>query len=194
MAIKILVLDSHPDAQSLCAALAARYVASAAASGHAVTCLKLRELTFDPILHFGYRSPQELEPDLLKAQAMIRACEHLVIVTPLWWASLPSLFKAFIDRTFVRGFSHAFNPAKGIPEKLLKGRSATVIYTQGAPFIYSWLVLGDPFWKMVKRSVLGFSGFSPVRRICFSSIKPGQPHETYAKLLDQVSALGRQGA
>lgn len=194
MGKKILVLDGHPDAESLCAALADRYVAGAVEAGHEVSRLKIRDLAFDPILHFGYRAPQELEPDLLEAQSLIRACEHLVIVTPLWWAGLPALFKGFIDRTFVRGFSHAFNPAKGIPEKLLSGRSATVIYTQGAPFFYSFLFVGDAFWKMVKRGVLGFAGFSPIRRICFSKIQPGQPHDMYAKILDQATALGRQGA
>lgn len=193
MGKKILVLDGHPDGESLCAALAERYVAGATAAGHEVKRLNVRDVAFDPILHFGYRAIQDLEPDLLQAQSMIRACEHLVVVTPLWWAGIPALFKAFIDRTFVRGFSHAFNPAKGIPEKLLKGRSATVIYTQGAPYFYSRLFVGDAFWKMIKRGVLAFSGFAPVRRICFSKIRPAQPHADYAKLLDQAFALGRQG-
>jgi putative NADPH-quinone reductase len=193
MGKKILILDGHPDGRSLCASLAERYVAGAIEAGHEVKRLNVRDLVFDPILHFGYRSPQDLEPDLLEAQALIRACEHLVIVTPLWWAGIPALFKAFIDRTFVRGFSHAFNPAKGIPEKLLKGRSATVIYTQGAPYFYSRLFVGDAFWKMIKRGVLSFSGFAPVSRICFSKIKPAQPHAGYAKILDQAFILGRHG-
>jgi putative NADPH-quinone reductase len=193
MGRKILVIDGHPDAESFCAALADRYVAGAMEAGHEVQRLKVRDLAFDPALHFGYRLPQALEPDLLEAQSLIRACDHLVIVTPLWWAGLPAPFKAFIDRTFIRGFSHAFNPAKRIPEKLLSGRSATVLYTQGSPFFYSWLIVGDAFWKMLKRGVLEFSGFSPVRRVCFDRIKNRTP-EAYAKMLDRVSALGRQGA
>jgi len=192
MGRKILVLDGHPDAGSLCAALAARYAAGAEASGHDVRRLTIRDLAFDPVLHFGYRLPQEPEPDLVAAQNLIRWCEHLVIVTPLWWAGLPAPFKAFVDRAFLRGFSHAFNPAKRRPDKLLTGRSATVLYTQGAPFFYSLLFVGDAFWKMLGRGVLGFCGFAPVRRVCFDNIKGRRP-EAYAKILDRAAELGRQG-
>lgn len=190
---KILVLDGHPDALSLCAKLAERYRAGALAAGFEVMSICVRDLQFDPILHAGYRQPQPLERDLILAQENIRACDHLVIVTPLWWAGLPGLFKGFIDRTFIRGFSHAFDPVKKVPEKLLLGRSATVIYTQGAPFFYSWLFVGDAFWKMLRKGVLEFSGFSPVRRICFSGIRPNQDHAVYAALLERAYQLGRTG-
>jgi len=193
MHMKILVLNGHPDAMSLCAALAERYCAGARASGYEVMQINVRDLQFDPVLHAGYRVPQALEEDLCMAQEKIRQCDHLVIVTPLWWAGLPGLFKGFIDRTFVRGFSHAFNPVKKVPEKLLKGRSATVIYTQGAPFFYSFLFVGDAFWKMLRKAILEFAGFSPVRRFCFANIKPGQDHAIYASHLDRAYRLGVQG-
>ena len=62
---RVLVIDSHPDPASLTAQLAASYAAGA--SDDAVT-LVLRDLDFDLTLRTGYRTRQDLEPDLARAQ------------------------------------------------------------------------------------------------------------------------------
>ena len=60
----VLVIDGHPDAQSLCAALAQRHAEGLRDGGATVEVLALRESAFDPILRVGYRERQPLEPDL----------------------------------------------------------------------------------------------------------------------------------
>jgi putative NADPH-quinone reductase len=99
--MRILVIDGHPDAGSYCDALARSYVEGAQAGGHDVCCLRLREMPFDPILHGGFTRPQPLEPVLVEARDAVRWCQHLVIVTPCWWWSVPALLKGFIDRVFI---------------------------------------------------------------------------------------------
>ena len=69
MAQRILILLGHPDANSLCAALASAYAEGASAAGAEVRWLRLGEMDFDPLLHAGYRDAQPLEPDLVAAQA-----------------------------------------------------------------------------------------------------------------------------
>ena len=90
---KILVIMGHPDGDSFCNTLAEEYVASAAAGDVEVTLLRLCDLSFDPILHGGYRGDQPLEPDLERAQTLIRDADHLVWVYPIWWATVPALMK-----------------------------------------------------------------------------------------------------
>ena len=53
-----------------------------------MTLLELHRLQFDLSLHVGYKSEQPLEKDLVHAQQLIRAANHLVFVFPSWWASL----------------------------------------------------------------------------------------------------------
>lgn len=189
---KILVIDAHPDGESFCAHMVTKYCEGAAKAGHSVSKLSVRDLRFDPILHFGYRQRQELESDLVHAQKQIESCEHLVVVVPVWWGGLPGLFKGFIDRCFVTGFSHRFDPVKKRPVKLLLGRSATVIYTQGSPWWYSRFFLGDSFWKVVKRGVFSFAGFKPVRRKYYSTVKSGTDEQRKA-ILEDVYTLGSKG-
>ena len=189
---KILVLDGHPDNESFCAQMAIDYERGAKQTGYEVKHLKVRDLQFDPISHYGYRQAQELEPDLKTAQELIQWCEHLVVVSPVWWGTPPALLKGFFDRTFIRGFSHAFNVTKKRPEKLLRGRSATVLYTQGAFWWYSKLIIGDAFWKVMKRSILGFCGFSPVKRYYFDTVKSGDDNER-KRILAVAYNLGEKG-
>lgn len=84
------------------------------------------------LIHGGFSAPQPVEPALADAQAAIRWCEHLV-VTPNWWSSVPALFEGFIDRVFLPGFGVDYLDHFPYIRKLLKGRSARVIYTQNAP-------------------------------------------------------------
>ena len=132
-AMRILVIDAHPDTGSFCEALAQSYVEGARTENHEVRCLRLREMQYDPILHGGFTNPQPLEPDLAKAQETILWCEHLVIVTPCWWWHVPALLKGFIDRVFLPGFGVEYLDDFPFIRKLLKGRSARVIYTQNSP-------------------------------------------------------------
>jgi len=189
---RIVLIDGHPDAGSFCAVLAQAYVEGAREASRDIATIVVRDLLFDPILRFGYRQEQPLEPDLLAAQETIRAATHVVWVAPMWWGGLPGLLKGFLDRTFIRGFSHRFDPARRIPVKLLTGRSATLIYTQSSPWLYTLLVHGDHFWRMVRKSVFEFVGFAPARRRCYASIKVCGP-AARALMIGDARRLGREG-
>lgn len=188
---EILVIDAHPDSESYCVAVSESYYEGAKQAGHSIKKLVIRDLVFDPILHYGYRKEMELEPDLLHAQSLIRDAGHIVIITPLWWGGLPGLVKGFIDRTFLRGFSHRFDPKKKMPDGLLKGKTARVIYTQGAPFLYSFLFTGDAFWNTLKSAILEFCGLSSVKRTCFDRVKSGTDEER-KNFLEKIYTMGEK--
>jgi putative NADPH-quinone reductase len=189
---KILILDFHPDKESFCSTMAEKYIDGANKSGFKIKKITIRDLNFDNVLHFGYRQAQELEPDLVKVQEEIKWSEHLVIVTPVWWGTLPSLAKGFIDRTFIAGFSHRFDPVKKLPEGLLKNKTATVLYTQGSPFFYSFLQTRDAFWNNFKWSILDFCGFKNVKRKCFDKVKSGTDKDRQT-ILENLYKLGMKG-
>lgn len=105
-----LVIDGHPDARSLTAALARRY-----ADGHGdARLLALRDLDFDPNLRFGYRERMTLEPDLVDARRALHEADALVVTTPLWWGSVPALLKGFFDRTLLPQQEYRYTK-RGLP-------------------------------------------------------------------------------
>src|SRR3990167_5581784 len=124
--MRIFILIGHPDKESFNKQLAESYAEGAREKGHEVKLTCLSDISFDPILHKGYKEIQELEPDLKKIQEDIRWCEHFVILYPSWWSTMPAILKGLIDRVWLPGFAFRF-PQKGYMwQRLLKGRSATM--------------------------------------------------------------------
>lgn len=122
MSRKILIINGHPDKESLNHALAASYKEGAIQAGAEVQEIAIAELEFSPNLAFGYRKRTELEPDLLDAWDKIKWADHLVWIHPVWWGGLPAITKGFIDRLFLPGFAFQYRENSIWWDKLLKGK------------------------------------------------------------------------
>ncbi len=167
--MKIVLLNGHPYDKSFCDGLASEYERGARDAGHTVDRVDVRDLKFDMVLRYGYSHRMELEPDLVRQQELIKACEHLVIVVPFWWGGVPALLKGYFDRVLLPHF--AFECVDGGRCKgLLSGKSASVIYTQDAPFFWTFLAYRDSFWSSLKHAILKFCGFSPIKRKYFTGV------------------------
>ncbi len=161
---KILILLGHPDrGQTLSGEMALLYEAAAKKAGHEVRRLNLGDLTFDPILHRGYKVIQELEPDLKKVQDAVRWADHMVLIYPNWWGSMPALLKGMFDRVWLPGF--AFNMSKHQDgtralgwTKRMKGKTARVVVLSGShPFMLR--VFFGSYTNEIRRGILWFAGF-----------------------------------
>jgi putative NADPH-quinone reductase len=190
---KILVIDGHPDKASLGHALAEAYRSGASEGGAHVDVLRLADLDFDPILHAGYREIQQLEPDLVQAQHLIRAADHLVVVYPSWWVSTPALLKGFFDRTFLPGFAFKYHEKGPFWDKLLTGKTGRIIHTMDAPVWYWWWVYSKASVRAVKAGVLEFCGVSPVAVSVFGMVA-GSTEKRRAQWLTQIRNAGRKDA
>ena len=164
MSKKILIIDGNPSQFSYTACLAEEYQINAEKAGFDVKMLVLRDMDFNPILKYGYNRKQELEDDLKKAQEYLLWCDHLVIVSPVWWYSIPALLKGFFDRVLLPDFAFTVEtrPKRKLI-KLLSGRTATLIYTFGGPKnnLRNWLM--DPFRHQIKDGMLDFVGFENIK-------------------------------
>ncbi len=138
--------------------MADHYQAGAEDAGHEVKRINLGELQFDPILHKGYKEIQELEPDLVMVQDTITWADHIVVVYPNWWTTMPALLKGLFDRIWLPGFAFNFNKETNKVEQHLKGKTARVIIVAGthSPFM-TWWKYGD-YTNEIQHGILGFAG------------------------------------
>ena len=169
--MKIYLLLAHPNKETLNGHLADAYEEAARQKGHEVRRQNIGEMRFDPILWKGYKEVQALEPDLQTAWENIQWCEHWVIVYPVWWGSLPALFKGFLDRVMLPGKAFKYHDNGPFWDKLLKGRSAQLITTSDAPAWWLWLMYRNSDINTMRHAVLKFCGFSSVKAMRFSGIR-----------------------
>lgn len=185
------MIDGHPNPNSLCAAVAARYADSAGAEAD-VRRLTLRDLDFDPNFLGGERAGQVLEPDPVRARKAIEAANHVVIVAPIWWGSVPALLKGFIDRVFEAGWSYRYVPL-GYPVGHLKGRTARLIQTTDAPWWYLRWIDRDPSKRHIAHGLLKFSGLKPVSLTRLGPVRTSNAKKR-AAWLDQVARIAAEDA
>lgn len=180
---RVLVIDAHPRADSFCHAVAMSVVEGAEASGHEVRLLALRDLHFDP-----HHTGQELEPCLQRCQENLLWSEHLIIVHPVWWGTMPALLKGWLDRMLLPGFAFTEREDGGW-DGLLSGRSATLVSTMDTPlWVFRW-ILRAPSVQALRAATLGFCGISPVHTLLFSPVKTSTPQRR-AQWLQQAREVG----
>ena len=192
---KIFLLLGHPDISGFCGEIATAYENAARAAGHAVDRMNIGEMQFDPILHRGYRAMQELEPDLVRFQELVTACDHFVIVYPVWWVSMPAILKGLFDRAWLPGSAFRYiklTSGTRTPfwHRLFRGKTARIFMTSGtAPWLVRFL-LGNVNAQL-KWGILWFAGFS-VRTKWFGPAE-NIPEACKARWLACVRKLGKLG-
>ena len=191
MPLKVLVINGHPDGDParLCAALAEAYARGVREAGHMVETISVASLDI-PYL----RTQQEFEQGgipkpLAEAGEAVRRAEHVVIVFPLWLGTMPALLKSFLEQVMRPGL--AFEYGKKGPETLLSGRSARLVVTMGMPaFVYRLYFLSHGVAGL-RRSVLRFAGFKPVRTTLFGMVTAVKDERRRA-WLEKMRSLGRR--
>jgi putative NADPH-quinone reductase len=190
---KIMVVVGHPQQHNtFCEALGKAYAEGARRGGHEVTLFSLARLSFDPILREGYRQEQPLEPDLTHAYAALAACDHLVIVFPLWCGDMPALLKGFIERLLQPDLIRRQSTENEMDWHIFQNKTARIVMTMGMPVsIYRWFYRGHAL-KLLKRNILHFIGIKPVRHTLYGMIGTSKP-EQRERWLAEMRELG-QGA
>ena len=142
--MRIFILLGHTDPATLSGAFVDCYEDHAKAAGHEIRRQDIGEMHFDPVLHEGYKTIQPLEPDLVDFQENIRWAEHIVIIYPVWWGSLPAKLKGLFDRAWLPHYAFTFADHGLSWKKLLKGRTARVITSANTSPLLLRLMYGPP--------------------------------------------------
>ena len=193
---KIVILLGHPDTgPTHSSELALLYETAAKKAGHEVKRFNLGEMKFDPILHKGYRTIQDLEPDLKALQDALRWCDHFVLIYPNWWGTMPALLKGLFDRMWLPGFCFSYMKDNmgahfHLWKRLMKGKTSRVVVLSGSMPITIWLMIGD-YTNEIKRNILWFAGF----KVRMTRLGPSEkaPEWKMNEWRKKIIRLGRLG-
>jgi len=134
-------------------------------------------MDYHPVLQFGYKKRMTEEPDLIWAKESLEWADHLVFVYPMWWGTMPSLLKGFIDRAFTPDFAFNYVKDSYFNEKLMKGKTARVIVTSDSPKWYVALKWRNIAKVQIKEIILKYCGISPMNYSHIGSVKWQKPEQ-----------------
>ena len=191
MTKKIVIINGHPNKESLNFGFSEAYKKGALYSNAEVQEIRISELKFNPNLEFGFQKRTELEPDLLEAWEKIKWADHLVWIHPVWWGGLPAIMKGFIDRLFLPGFAFQYRKNSMFWDKLLTGKTAHIITTLDQPSWYYRVVYGRPSVNQLKKATLKFCGVKKVKISYFGIVKNSKDVQRQ-KWVTKVEILGKK--
>jgi putative NADPH-quinone reductase len=190
----ILIVDGHPDADRarFVHALADVYAKGAAAGGHAVRRLDISALDLQSLHSNDEFLKGTPSPLIRKCQDDITWASHIVFLFPLWLGDMPGLLKIFLEQVARPGFAFSAAKGKGLPRKLLRGKSARIIVTMGMPaFFYRWYYRAHSV-KNLERNILAFCGIAPVHATLIGMVE-GMADAKRGNWLKKIEALASAG-
>ena len=104
---------------------------------------------------------------------------------------MPALLKAYLELVLRPGFAFAYGKGKGLPKKLLAGKSARIVVTMGMPSLFYRLYYRSHSVRSLARNILGFVGFKPVKVSLIGNVEGNA--KTRARRIDALFALARRG-
>ncbi len=172
--MRISIILAHPNKTSFNHAIARTALESLTQNGHEVNFHDLYEEKFDPLLETE-EIPQEttLPPEVDKHCAEISEADGVIVVHPNWWGQPPAILKGWIDRVIRPGVAYEFlegDKGEGIPNGLLKAKSAVVFNTSNTATKREIRLFGDPLETIWKNCIFSLCGVNNFYRKTFNII------------------------
>ena len=179
--MKVLVVYYHPEKNSFNHAMLQQITAALKKTQVKLKITDLCANNFDPVAgRNAYRSVkdpsifrQQLEelhaaeqhsfsPQIEQEIRKIEWCDLMIWQFPLWWFSLPAVFKGYVDRVFAMG--RAYKSSRFYADGLFKGKQAMLSLTTGGPRSM-YMPSGENgdirmILHPITRGILEFTGFT----------------------------------
>ena len=170
----ISVILAHPDKNSFNHAIAATAIEILNRNGHALCFHDLYAERFDPILPLR-EIPQDgsLPPEIERHCREIEAAEGIIVIHPNWWGQPPAILKGWVDRVIRPGTAYEFlenDLGEGVPNGLLRAKTALVFNTSNTKSEREKNVFGDPLELIWKNCIFDLCGVPFFYRRTFSII------------------------
>lgn len=192
--MKHLIIYTHPNTKSFCAAVRDTYISALTTAGHETETLDLYALKFKAALDgddFAKFAAKQLPDDIKAAQAAIAKADVVTLIYPIWWMSFPAVLKGFLDRVLIKGFAYDFGE-NGL-RKLMTGKKVILINTTGLPRSnYDETGNRTHIQKLSADGIFGFCGFEITRHIFLYAV-PFITADDRKALLDKIQTLAETG-
>lgn len=141
--MKTLVVFNHPYGGSYCSAILEAVEDGVKDGGQECRVINLDQDDFDPVMRakdliafagagrVGEAALGTVDELVLEYKKDLEWADHLVMIFPIWWMTMPAMMKGFVDKVIFPAV--AYNMDKGKLVSRLPIRKVTVITTMNTP-------------------------------------------------------------
>jgi len=172
--MKAVIIYSHPWEKSYNSSILNIVKESLMNKGADIDLFDLYKDNFNPVLSVKdlalYSEGKTSDTDVMNYQKRIEQADHLFIIFPVWWYSLPAILKGFLDKVLLKNWS--FDTTSTFPKgKLNFIKSTTVISTMTAPGWYHRFVYGNTMKHSFIDGTLKFCGLKKLKWFNISNVE-----------------------
>ena len=188
----ILVVMAHPAGTSLTRSVASAIFDAGAADGHTVELVDLVAEGFDPVFgpadHAAFTAVGPTPADVRREQQRIDRADHLILVHPVYWWSLPAVLKGWIDRVFVSEWAFEEEADGGIVKKLGRLHVHLIALAGAGAATYARHGYRDAMRAQIDHGIFDFCG----ARVVTSELIDGQGYDLGSVPSNIASLVGRR--
>ena len=180
--MKTLIVYNHPHEGSFCSAIKEAVENGLRNGGHEYRIIHLDQDGFDPVMRekdlkafvmagrIGEEGLEGIDPIILKYMKKLQWAEHIVMIFPIWWMTMPAMMKGFIDKVIFPGIVYKMEDGEMI-SMLSKLRQVTVITTMNTPQDIYKEVFGNSIEGSLIKGTFNKIGIHDIRWISLNMVK-----------------------
>lgn len=187
-----LIVTAHPESTSLSNDIARQLAQTLDAGSKQLANLATEG--FDPRFsnadRVTYKGEGEMPSDVAAEQKRLDWADHVVLVFPVYWWSMPALLKGWIDRVFVNGWAFDVDGEKGIRRNLERLTMHLVPVAGDDADVYERHGYASALRTQIEHGIIDFCGMRHgVTTFVHSSEQGETPHRAAAvsRAVDEVS-------
>ena len=180
--MKTLIVYYHPHEGSFCSAIRDAVTTGLHNGGHEHKIIDLSKEGFDPVMREkdlkafvqagreGEDGLDGVDPFVLRYMKKLRWAQHIVMIFPIWWMTMPAMVKGFIDKVIFPGVAYKMEDGKLV--SLLTGlKQVTIITTMNTPSDVYREVFGNSLEGSLIKGTFNQIGIHDIRWISLNKVK-----------------------
>ena len=180
--MKTLIVYNHPHEGSFCSAIREAVESGLIKGDHEYKVINLDNDGFDPVMRekdlkafvqagkLGEEGLDGVDPIVLRYMKKLRWAEHIVMIFPIWWMTMPAMMKGFVDKVIFPGIVYKMEGGNLV--SMLSGlKQVTVITTMNTPQDVYKEVFGNSIEGSLIKGTFNKIGIHDIRWISLNMVK-----------------------
>lgn len=180
--MKTLIVYNHPYEGSFCNAILKAVQRGLKKGGHTCKVINLDKDNFDPVMRAkdlkafaelgrGIESAlMDLDPTVFRYKKKLEWADHIVMIFPIWWMSMPAMMKGFVDKVIFPGVAYDMDNGR-LVSRLASLKQVTVISTMNTPADIYRDMFGNSLEGSLIKGTFNQIGIHDAEWISFNMVK-----------------------